>query len=256
MIATDPITTTHNSIISFGCNTGYVLNGSSTITCVADGSWTDDVPVCTIVNCTDPGTPSDGTRSGGNSYSFNSQLTYSCDEGYELSGSSVIVCLSTGNWSDVPPVCNIRNCGSPGNISNGQYSGNNLTYNSRVTFECDSGYVLLGSRTIVCQSNGRWNDSIPECEESDELPTSGLLSSSDVITTTSLPPIIVDGSSSAVLPTGGLVAVVIVGVIVLVVLTIVLVIFVSLIVRSKYNKSLKNGNHEDESMTQYSRGIC
>ena len=36
------------------------------------------------------------------------EAVYSCNPGYDLSGSSIVVCLSTGRWSDKPPVCIIK----------------------------------------------------------------------------------------------------------------------------------------------------
>ena len=34
---------------------------------------------------------------------------------------------------------------------------------STLTISCEKGYVLSGSREIVCNENGRWNESIPTC---------------------------------------------------------------------------------------------
>lgn len=30
----------------FLCSTGYTLSGSDSVTCLSDGTWTDDVPMC------------------------------------------------------------------------------------------------------------------------------------------------------------------------------------------------------------------
>ena len=40
--------TTYQSVATFTCNTGYVMNGVSTSTCQANGQWDNTDPVCTI----------------------------------------------------------------------------------------------------------------------------------------------------------------------------------------------------------------
>ncbi|CAL4150116.1 unnamed protein product [Meganyctiphanes norvegica] len=43
-------------------------------------------------------------------------------------------------------------------------------YGDRVTFQCDFGYVMDGSDTLVCTSAGAWNGSIPKCFEAQCAP--------------------------------------------------------------------------------------
>ena len=31
--------------------------------------------------------------------------TYTCDDGYELIGSTTVTCMDDGTWSDEPPMC-------------------------------------------------------------------------------------------------------------------------------------------------------
>lgn len=53
---------------------------------------------------------------------------------------------------------------SPGSIENGFVSGKNgTTYNSYHTFECNEGYNLNGTATIICQSDGKWDNKIATC---------------------------------------------------------------------------------------------
>ena len=33
-----------------------------------------------------------------------------------------------------------------------------------ITFECSPGYALVGLKNRVCQSNGKWSESAPECQ--------------------------------------------------------------------------------------------
>ena len=93
-----------NGEVTFSCNTGYTLHGSEVVTCGSDNNWDNEFPFCDIVNCEDPGIPPNSIRIG-NSFSYTSGLIFSCDSGYALLGSSMIVCLSDGVWSDDNPWC-------------------------------------------------------------------------------------------------------------------------------------------------------
>lgn len=165
---------TYSSQLSYSCDVGYTLMGSTDIVCLSTGQWSDAVPTCSIVNCGDPGVFSNGTIRSGNSFTYNSTIVFQCANGFSTFGSTEIICNSNGQWSDNVPICSVVNCGNPGFISNGTRNGNSYMYDSIVTFKCDEGYTLLGSASIICQSSSKWNSSIPECELiSDEISSSG-----------------------------------------------------------------------------------
>ena len=55
-------------------------------------------------------------------------------------------------------------CGDPGAPRNGQrLSPFSTLYTGRVTYTCFTGYTLLGSKSITCQSDGQWSGSVPQC---------------------------------------------------------------------------------------------
>lgn len=56
------------------------------------------------IDCFFPGRPENGQTSY-TTTTFASLATYSCNVGYELSGSTSAQCLSNWEWSDVPPRC-------------------------------------------------------------------------------------------------------------------------------------------------------
>lgn len=63
------------------------------------------VRVCSEpVKCENPGTPDFGRRYGSN-FLMGSEVVFSCDNGYELIGSSQLQCLETGDWDDAVPYC-------------------------------------------------------------------------------------------------------------------------------------------------------
>ena len=58
----------------------------------------------TGVDCSTPKQPNHGTVSYDGT-GYNMVVSYKCDEGYSLIGSSKRVCQSNGNWSGEEPVC-------------------------------------------------------------------------------------------------------------------------------------------------------
>ena len=75
------------------------------------------------------------------------------------------VCLSTFMSCTVlfHVLSSAVNCGDPGTPSNGRRTGSSTTYNSVVTYTCNTGYRLEGSSSRTCQSNGQWSGSLPRC---------------------------------------------------------------------------------------------
>ena len=153
---------TYQSTVQYYCNVGYQLSGDSSIECTANGNWNNTLPNCAIINCTDPGTPTNGERTGVNIY-YNSTVSYSCNTGYNLTGAASITCNATGLWSAPVPSCPPVSCGDPGTPNNGKKSSSVYTYNSIISFQCDSGYLLSGPVSLICLSNGLWNGPAPTC---------------------------------------------------------------------------------------------
>ena len=60
--------------------------------------------VLPVIDCGDPGTPTNGQRNF-SSTTYNSFVTYTCDVGYTLEGSSRRQCYSTGRWGGSVPQC-------------------------------------------------------------------------------------------------------------------------------------------------------
>ena len=95
---------TYQSTVQYYCNEGYQLSGDSSIECTANGNWNNTLPNCVIINCTDPGTPTNGTRNGVDIY-YNSTVSYNCNTGYNLTGTASITCNATGQWNGSVPLC-------------------------------------------------------------------------------------------------------------------------------------------------------
>ncbi|XDV41610.1 hypothetical protein PO909_010443 [Leuciscus waleckii] len=166
----------YRSTCEFVCKEGYKLrdNSSSTLFCGATGRWNDSQPTCEIVKCkSEDLTPPDHATvqcSDPTDFSYDSQCEYSCEEGYELKGSSTTRCTSTTEWSSKPPTCELIQCPELIKPQEGEMRCNHplgrFSYQSTCEFVCEEGYKLQdnSSSTLFCGATGHWNDSQPTCE--------------------------------------------------------------------------------------------
>ncbi|XP_060554933.1 sushi, von Willebrand factor type A, EGF and pentraxin domain-containing protein 1-like isoform X2 [Ruditapes philippinarum] len=133
--------------------------------------------------CMDCGTPNNihhGTISlveDGNS-GYGALANVVCDKGYE-SADKTVSCLDTGLWNTTE--CNLKDCGSPFNISNGiitLVTDGNTTYGAKANVICDEGFQVKGNCSSnefqcgdgSCLPNSKRCDSFPDCpDELDEL---------------------------------------------------------------------------------------
>ncbi|XP_019857190.1 PREDICTED: uncharacterized protein LOC100638611 isoform X13 [Amphimedon queenslandica] len=162
--------TSYNSTATYSCESGFNLAGVAERTCLSSGNWSRDPPYCQIVNCSEliVETNAFGGLSvsySSNSRSYNSTATYSCDDGYSLTGTFIRTCLSSGNWSGDPPSCEIVHCSEL--IVDSEeltVSYNSTSYNSTATYSCESGFNLAGVAERTCLSSGNWSGDPPSCE--------------------------------------------------------------------------------------------
>ncbi|XP_053396751.1 sushi, von Willebrand factor type A, EGF and pentraxin domain-containing protein 1-like isoform X2 [Mercenaria mercenaria] len=102
--------TTFGAASVFVCNTGYRLNGLSSAVCMASGQWSRPIPECELVDCGLPrytvyGFISDPPANSIIATTFNSVITYECNDGFLLKGHKSRRCLSSGVWSGHIPLC-------------------------------------------------------------------------------------------------------------------------------------------------------
>ncbi|XP_053123530.1 CUB and sushi domain-containing protein 2 isoform X5 [Hemicordylus capensis] len=159
-----------NDVAKFVCSTGYHLEGTSQSQCLANGQWSNALPTCRIVNCTDPGHLENSVRqvqlNGPHRYSFGTTVSYQCNHGYYLLGTQVLTCQGDGTWDRPLPVCHLVSCGHPGSPPYAQISGDIYTVGSVVRYSCLEGRSLIGNSTRMCQLDGRWSGSLPHCSGS------------------------------------------------------------------------------------------
>ncbi|XP_060679965.1 CUB and sushi domain-containing protein 3 [Hemiscyllium ocellatum] len=155
-----------NDVVTFSCNTGYMMDGTDRAQCQANRQWSQPVPTCRVVNCSDPGIPANSIRESkieyGN-FTFGSMVFYDCNPGYFLFGSSVLMCQSNGYWDKPLPECTLVDCGHPGDPPNAILSGDKFTFGATVHYSCVGKRLLIGPSVRTCQMNGHWSDSMPHC---------------------------------------------------------------------------------------------
>ncbi|XP_052808441.1 fibropellin-1-like isoform X2 [Mya arenaria] len=127
--------TSYNDIVVFTCDTGYLRNGASSLTCKNDGTWSGTAPTCDEVNeCA-----SNPCSNGGTCADLLNGFTCTCHPGY--GGSTCI-----------------RDCGVPASTANGavNYVEGTLV-GAEATYTCDNGYQMSGSARSECQTDGTWS---------------------------------------------------------------------------------------------------
>lgn len=156
--------------VKYACNSGFRMKGEPHIICTSSGSWSTPFPSCNRVVC--PQIDSNDLDNGFITFSFDSTdlralhpilLKFSCKDGYDLVGSPLAQCTSTGDWSHPLPTCVPWSCDSPpipfhGKIQSTEVSSNSVVVN----IQCDRGYELSSNGSVTCDSSGIWKGKV-EC---------------------------------------------------------------------------------------------
>ncbi|NXO45425.1 C4BPA protein, partial [Locustella ochotensis] len=97
------------------------------------------------------------------------QISFTCRPGYmRIPGKSLTrTCGSDLQWSPKDVFCTARTCKYPGDLENGHFDASDLTFGSKLTFSCNEGYRIQGSKEITCVIVGGgvgWSGDLPFCE--------------------------------------------------------------------------------------------
>ncbi|XP_076821802.1 uncharacterized protein LOC143468462 isoform X2 [Clavelina lepadiformis] len=159
-----------DEVLSYTCALRYDFRGNPSSTCLVSGSWSNTLPYCHIRRCVHRDVPEHSTANPNKSqWVYGDRVTYTCDRGYELSGSAESRCTSSGRWSDPPPTCTIRSCEHPTPPRNVDIirPANKMSwvYEDTITYGCSRGYRLNGARTLSCTEDGTWSHPVPTCQQ-------------------------------------------------------------------------------------------
>ncbi|NXX86743.1 CR2 protein, partial [Urocolius indicus] len=93
--------------VTYSCEPGYRLVGNGAVFCRVSGNWSQPSPRCEEVMCPQPPNIPNGLHSGQalDIFPRGATVSYSCWDGYELSGNLSIYCTEAGLWSRPLPRC-------------------------------------------------------------------------------------------------------------------------------------------------------
>ena len=119
------------------------------------------MPGGTIVICPSLTHPDNGkitcSLEGDVDSSYEDTCSFTCNTGYELTGSPQRTCQSDGSWSGSPVSCTIMECPSSSLPMNSmQAESCSSTYQSMCDLQCEEGFNGSGDPSYVCDvlSNG------------------------------------------------------------------------------------------------------
>ena len=108
-----------------------------------------------IVNCSLLNMPNNGiincSLGDDGISSYEDTCSYTCNTGYELTGSSERTCQSDGSWSGSPVSCVIMECPSSSLPMNSMLAEScSSTYQSMCELQCQEGFNGTGDPSYVC----------------------------------------------------------------------------------------------------------
>ncbi|XP_053464043.1 complement receptor type 2 isoform X2 [Nycticebus coucang] len=161
----------YNDSVTFKCNNGFTLKGSSKIRCKASNTWDPEIPVCEKEAC-------QPVRKDFREVPVDSRVELvntSCPDGYQFTGYAFQKCQDAENrvWFQKNSLCQVIHCQPPPVIDNGSHSGmmaGHFLYGNEVSYECDQGFYLVGEKNLQCRNDskghGSWSGPPPQCLES------------------------------------------------------------------------------------------
>ncbi|XP_072336372.1 zona pellucida sperm-binding protein 3 receptor-like isoform X1 [Scyliorhinus torazame] len=157
--------------IMYKCHLGYIfkegiLNGSRSVTCTKDSTWTPLHAICEPRNCGIPGKIPNGYYEAPNT-TFGSEVIFYCNKGYQMVGRNFRMCTADG-WDGQVPTCEIITCGDLSPIMNGTTPpppyGDHWEYGMVATYSCIIGNSLIGAEKLICTETGGWDNDPPMCK--------------------------------------------------------------------------------------------
>ncbi|XP_055013071.1 CUB and sushi domain-containing protein 3 [Boleophthalmus pectinirostris] len=158
----------YQSEVSFTCAPPLILVGTATRLCESDGTWSGTQPRCiepTKTSCDNPGTPRYGSLNRTFGFKVGSVVSFQCQPGHLIQGSSSRTCQPDLTWSGTQPECIPHACKQPESPLHVDVVGMDLPgFGYTLVYSCQPGYFLAGgSEHRVCKNDGTWTGKMPIC---------------------------------------------------------------------------------------------
>ena len=163
----------YSDYCSFQCDTGYILEGASSATCLESGGLSSSLPTCT------------------SSYLYRELRTYETLQLYNYNNHK----LQTSHWWSTSrqsfatlvffflslfpclllSLLSVVTCSLPAFSSALSSSDTDcvaesqIDYSTVCTFQCDTGYDLVGDTSVTCEASGQLSTSLPTCQSKSTL---------------------------------------------------------------------------------------
>ncbi|XP_049595444.1 sushi domain-containing protein 6 [Syngnathus scovelli] len=166
------------TVLEYHCDSGYLIDGPSVLTCTALGHWSSEPPQCIHSDVCQPlHLPKNGGYtchpSPCRKLSHGTVIEFYCDEGYILKGDYKYLTCQYGKWDSPVQISCVKEqgCVKPYMVENSwvNRTGTNrglFPVGTVLQYSCDPGYLPDGPDILTCNSAGRWSSKPPNCTRS------------------------------------------------------------------------------------------
>ncbi|XP_008319143.1 complement factor H isoform X2 [Cynoglossus semilaevis] len=162
------------SEVTFQCASGYTIDSGSGVSKCISGHWSALDLRCKKKDCGLPQPQPHMRFNTSEGTLFGNHLKVTCDEGYQIRGSSFKQCLFSG-WFGTSR-CEVVTCQKPAVVAHGRSlwdSQDGPRYGENIHYVCNEGYTLVGNSSIRCGKGGDYDSGPPECKVSFVAGTTG-----------------------------------------------------------------------------------
>ncbi|NXP54320.1 C4BPA protein, partial [Heliornis fulica] len=159
--------------VTYHCNKGFSLIGEATIHCTTDsnleGKWSGPAPECKVVRCENPEVENGRRLSGfGTKHVYQNSVTFECNPGYSLKGSTVVTCEADSTWKPPLPTCDAIYCGPAPVFPFAELTqavGDSSPFGTKLRYHCKPGYVAADGKSsvVTCLSDSTWSADLDFC---------------------------------------------------------------------------------------------
>ncbi|XP_065191518.1 sushi, von Willebrand factor type A, EGF and pentraxin domain-containing protein 1-like [Sycon ciliatum] len=156
-----------NKSLPITCHYGYTPSTTNaSVQCLLGEIWQTTNITCEIISCGQPSNISNGSYNGTN-FTYNSTVTYSCDDAYEIAGGQTTrtcgVNGDEGKWDGELLICKAIPCKldelktkiSPDKFEIQQQT-DTVAVGDNVPISCQRGYKLSSRTNVTCEIGSVW----------------------------------------------------------------------------------------------------